>query len=195
MLGLRGRAGSPCQSWTFRCAKRLYRPPARCREGNPGYMPSLEFTLMVGCPLKCNVPVRRTSCAESTDATRSISASTPSRPCSPRCPSMSGSISPAWPRPWGQPACHGPCCAIRWNRVTNSPSTPTLYGLKRSECAEVIGLLRSHAQQVEVVCLHLALTAKANMRGLGDTTRNMMPLCETSSGLAMERVIPKLRRS
>jgi hypothetical protein len=149
-------------------------------------MPSLEFTLMVGCPLKCTFCPQDKLRGEygrnekyfSLDSFKTVLAKVPKHVRI----DFSGMA-----EPWANPH------ATSMLRHTLEQGYKfalytTLYGLKRSECAEVIGLLRSHAQQVEVVCLHLP-DRNGNMRGWRYDAEYDATLRDFI-GLAMERVIP-----
>ena len=149
-------------------------------------MPSLEFTLMVGCPLKCTFcPQDRLrgmyGKAEKYFTLENFQTIIAKVPKHVRI-DFSGMA-----EPWANPD----ATAMLRHVVTegyNIAIYTTLYGMEREDCAEIIGMLRGHAKQVEVVCLHLP-DRKGNMRGWRYNAEYEANLRDFIA-LAMERVLP-----
>jgi hypothetical protein len=125
-------------------------------------MPSLEFTLMVGCPLKC------TFCPQDTlrglygtntkyfslDDFKTILAKVPKHVRI----DFSGMA-----EPWANPD----ATAMFRHSVQSGYNTAiytTLYGMEAEDSAAVVDLIRAHPTQMEVLCLHLP-DRNGNMRG------------------------------
>lgn len=125
-------------------------------------MPSLEFTLMVGCPLQCTFCPQDKIRAKydneikyfTFDAFKAILAKVPKHVRI----DFSGMA-----EPWAHPDATAMLRLVLEAGYQAAIYT-TLYGMERADCAAVIGMLRRHAKQIEVVCLHLP-DRKGNMRG------------------------------
>ena len=150
-------------------------------------MPSLEFTLMVGCPLKCTFCPQdklRGMYGKETkyftlDAFTQIVSKVPKHVRI----DFSGMA-----EPWANPDATEMLRHVLVEGYNIAVYT-TLYGMERTDCAQVVDMLRRHAQQVEVVCLHLP-DRHGNMRGWkynADYEANLRDFI----ALAMERVLPR----
>jgi sulfatase maturation enzyme AslB (radical SAM superfamily) len=138
----------------------------RCSpDRNPGgslIMPTLEFTLMVGCPLKCTFCPQDTLRKTYGNATKYFSLEN-FRAILAKIPSHVRIDFSGMAEPWANPA------ATSMLRHTQEAGFAvavytTLYGMTSDDADAVIDLLRAHAAQVEVLCLHLP-DRNGNMRG------------------------------
>lgn len=125
-------------------------------------MPTMEFTLMVGCPLKCGFcpqdRLRATYGKDtkylSLDAFQTILA---------RIPDHVRIDFSGMAEPWANPDATAMLRHALERGYTVAIYT-TLYGMTPDDRDAVIALLRHHAAQVEVLCLHLP-DRNGNMRG------------------------------
>jgi hypothetical protein len=125
-------------------------------------MPSLEFTLMVGCPLKC------TFCPQ--DNLRGIYGKNTKYLALDDFKTILGKVPKhvridfsGMAEPWANPDATAMVRHTLEQGYTIAIYS-TLYGMERDDCATVTGLLRAHAAQIEVLCLHLP-DRNGNMRG------------------------------
>jgi Iron-sulfur cluster-binding domain len=151
-------------------------------------MPSLEITTMVGCPLKC------TFCPQ--DSLRGIYGKAEKympletfRTILAKVPRHVRIDFSGMAEPWANPDA---TAMIRHTLEDGRPFAlyTTLYGLSLSDCGTVVDMLRRHAKQIEVLCLHLP-DRRGNMRGWRysvDYEANLRAFI----GLAMERVLPRV---
>ncbi len=125
-------------------------------------MPTLEFTLMVGCPLKCTFCPQdqlrglygKNTKYMSLDDFKTIVAKVPNHVRI----DFSGMA-----EPWANPDATAMLRHVL-ELGFNVAIYTTLYDMSAEDGPIVIDLLRRHAAQVEVVCLHLP-DRQANMRG------------------------------
>jgi Iron-sulfur cluster-binding domain len=125
-------------------------------------MPSLEFTLMVGCPLMCTFCPQdklkanygRAEKYMSLDAFRAMLAKVPKHVRV----DFSGMA-----EPWANPHATAMLETALQSGYAVALYT-TLHGMSCADGAAVCGLLLAHQPQVEVICLHLP-DANGNMRG------------------------------
>ena len=128
-------------------------------------MPTLELTTMIGCPIKCTYcPQDALLAAYPRGATRMLSlpdffAILQHVPNHVRI-DFSG-----YAEPWANPEC-STMLALALESGRNVALYTTLQGMQSPGL--VLELLAAHAEQVEVVCLHLPDTT-GNMRGHKDT--------------------------
>lgn len=123
-------------------------------------MPSLEFTLMVGCPLKCTLCPQDTLRAAYGDATKYFSLSNFWKIIEKLPPHVRIDFS-GMAEPWANPEATNMLeAALRLGR--NVAIYTTLYGMEDGD--HVADLLTDFASQIEVLCLHLP-DANGNMRG------------------------------
>lgn len=150
-------------------------------------MPSLEFTMMVGCPLMCTFcPQDKLRGAYGREAKyftvadfRTIVAKLP--------PHVRIDFS-GMAEPWANPdATEMLRHALEEGRGVAIYTT--LYGMSRDDCGVVLGLLESHAAQVEVICLHLPDRA-GNMRGWKHSAEYEANLADFLR-LAQRRILPR----
>jgi hypothetical protein len=125
-------------------------------------MPSLEFTLMVGCPLKCTfcpqdrlrgIYGRATKYFSPADFTTVLG----------RIPLHVRIDFSGMAEPWANPDATA-MLRLTLERGYTVAIYTTLYGMSAEEGPVVVDLLRRHAAQVEVLCLHLP-DRNGNMRG------------------------------
>jgi hypothetical protein len=125
-------------------------------------MPSLEFTLMVGCPLKCTFCPQDTLRGLYGQNTKYFSLENFKTILS-KVPKHVRIDFSGMAEPWANPH----ATAMLRHTLESGFSMAiysTLYGLEAEDCDTVLRLLRAHAAQMEVVCLHLP-DQKGNMRG------------------------------
>ena len=125
-------------------------------------MPTLEFTLMVGCPLKC------TFCPQ--DAVRKAYGNNTKYLSLQHFQDILGKVPrhvridfSGMAEPWANPDATSMLRYALQDGRTVAIYT-TLYGMEDEDGAAVIDLLRGHADQIEVLCLHLPDEA-GNIRG------------------------------
>lgn len=125
-------------------------------------MPTLEFTLMVGCPLKC------TFCPQ--DSLRRLYADNPKYLSLQHFRTILGKIPKhvridfsGMAEPWANPDATEMVRHALTLDYTIAIYT-TLYGMTAEDGAAVIDLLKRHSAQIEVLCLHLP-DRNGNMRG------------------------------
>jgi hypothetical protein len=125
-------------------------------------MPSLEFTLMVGCPLKC------TFCPQ--DNLRGIYGTNTKYLSLPNFRLVLGKVPKhvridfsGMAEPWANPEATAMLRHALQAGYTVAIYS-TLYGMTLQDGQDVVGLLRQHAAQIEVLCLHLP-DRSGNMRG------------------------------
>jgi hypothetical protein len=125
-------------------------------------MPTLEFTLMVGCPLKCTFCPQDSLRGQYGKNTKYMSlkdfiAILGKVPKHVRI-DFSGMA-----EPWANTQ----ATAMLQHTLTSGYTVgiyTTLYGMSPEDGREVVGLLADHAPQIEVLCLHLP-DRNGNMRG------------------------------
>ena len=125
-------------------------------------MPSIEFTLMVGCPLKC------TFCPQDTlrgryGANTKYFALEDFKTILARIPKHVRIDFSGMAEPWANPH----ATAMFRHTVQSGYNTAvytTLYGMEAEDSAAVIDLMRRNPTQIEVLCLHLP-DRNGNMRG------------------------------
>jgi hypothetical protein len=125
-------------------------------------MPSIEFTLMVGCPLKC------TFCPQDTlrgryGANTKYFALDDFKTILAKIPKHIRIDFSGMAEPWANPD------ATAMFRHTmqsgyNTAVYTTLYGMEAEDSAAVVDLIRNYSSQLEVLCLHLP-DRNGNMRG------------------------------
>jgi hypothetical protein len=125
-------------------------------------VPSLEFTMMVGCPLKCTFCPQDTLRGMYGKAAKYLSLED-YRTILAKVPRHVRIDFSGMAEPWANPA------ATEMLRHTLEAGYPmaiytTLYGMTPEDAAGVLDLLRRHAPQIEVLCLHLP-DRQGNMRG------------------------------
>lgn len=148
-------------------------------------MPSLEFTLMVGCPLKCTFCPQDKLRNEYGKATKYFSLED-FKQIAAKVPKHVRIDFSGMAEPWANPDATAMLRHVLLEGYKIAIYT-TLYGMERADCAQVIAMLRQHAQQVEVVCLHLP-DRKGNMRGWkynADYEANLRDFIQ----LALDRVL------
>src|SRR5262245_3450585 len=125
-------------------------------------MPTLEFTLMVGCPLKC------TFCPQ--DSLRKLYGDRPKYLSLQDFKTILGKVPKhvridfsGMAEPWANPDATEMLRHALTMGYTLAIYT-TLYGMTADDGAAVLGLLKQHAAQIEVLCLHLP-DRNGNMRG------------------------------
>ena len=126
-------------------------------------MPALEFTLMVGCPLKC------TFCPQ--DSLRGLYGKVADKYMSlenfkkilSRVPKHVRIDFSGMAEPWANPDATAMLRHTLESGYTVAVYT-TLYDMSLEDGVEVIEMLRRHSAQVEILCLHLPDRA-GNMRG------------------------------
>lgn len=126
-------------------------------------MPALEFTLMVGCPLKC------TFCPQ--DSLRGIYGTTNAKYMSlenfkkilAKVPSHVRIDFSGMAEPWANPDATEMLRHALESGFSVAVYT-TLYGMSREDGVAVVDMLKQHAAQIEVLCLHLP-DRNGNMRG------------------------------
>jgi hypothetical protein len=123
-------------------------------------MPSLEFTLMAGCPLMCTFcPQDKLKAAYGTaDKYMSVTAF---RTILAKLPKHVRVDFSGMAEPWANP-CATEMLGLTLDQGYNVAIYTTLYGM--DDGALVAGMLQHHRDQIEVVCLHLP-DANGNMRG------------------------------
>ena len=125
-------------------------------------MPTLEFTLMVGCPLKCTFCPQDTLRKTYGSATKYFSLK---NFCAilAKVPSHVRIDFSGMAEPWANPD----ATAMLRHTLEAGFSVAiytTLYGMTAEDGEAVIDLLRAHAAQIEILCLHLP-DRNGNMRG------------------------------
>jgi len=125
-------------------------------------MPSLEFTLMIGCPLKC------TFCPQDTlrhtyGKDKKYFSLEDFKTVLQKVPNHVRIDFSGMAEPWANPDATSMLCHTLEAGYSVAIYT-TLYGMETADCATVIDLLRAHAAQVEMLCLHLP-DQNNNMRG------------------------------
>src|SRR5258708_2848038 len=126
-------------------------------------MPSLEFTLMVGCPLKC------TFCPQ--DTLRGIYGETNAKYMSledfkaiiAKVPNHVRIDFSGMAEPWANPDATA-MLRHTLERGFAMAIYTTLYDMSVEDGTVVVDLLKRHASQIEVLCLHLP-DRNGNMRG------------------------------
>lgn len=125
-------------------------------------MPSIEFTLMVGCPLKCTFCPQDTLRGQYGTNTKYF-ALEDFKTILARIPKHVRIDFSGMAEPWANPD----ATAMFRHTVQSGYNTAvytTLYGMEAEDSAAVIDLMRLHPAQVEVLCLHLP-DRNGNMRG------------------------------
>ncbi|HUB14985.1 MAG TPA: radical SAM protein [Acetobacteraceae bacterium] len=149
-------------------------------------MPSLEFTLMVGCPLMCTFCPQDKLRGMYGKATKYFTLEN-FKEIVRKVPKHVRIDFSGMAEPWANPDATEMLRHVLTEGYRFALYT-TLYGMERTDCAQVIDLLRRHAPQVEVVCLHLP-DRNGNMRGWkynADYEANLIDFIR----LAMQRVMP-----
>jgi len=123
-------------------------------------MPTLEFTLLVGCPMKCTYCPQDALRREYGDSEKYMSVETfqtivDKVPAHVRI-DFSGMAEP-WANPYASDMLNYALLKGRSVAIYT-----TLYGMKEPDA--VARMIRTHAAQIDVLCLHLPDT-KGNMRG------------------------------
>jgi sulfatase maturation enzyme AslB (radical SAM superfamily) len=121
-------------------------------------MPSLEFTLMVGCPLKCAFCPQDALRSSYGGAEKYMSLDT-FRAVLARVPRHIRIDFAGMAEPWANPAATAMLREALEDDRTVAIYT-TLYGMPD----DAADLIEAHASQIEVLCLHLP-DANSNMRG------------------------------
>ena len=125
-------------------------------------MPSLEFTLMVGCPLKCTFCPQDTLRHQYGQNTKYFSLEDFKTILS-KVPKHVRIDFSGMAEPWANPnatAMFRHALEAGYNMAIYT----TLYGMEAEDSQTVVDLMRSHAAQIEVLCLHLP-DQNGNMRG------------------------------
>ncbi len=125
-------------------------------------MPTLEFTLMVGCPLKCTFCPQDGLRARYGQNEKYMSFAT-FRTILAKVPKHVRVDFSGMAEPWANPSTTDMLRHTLLAGYTVGIYT-TLYDIPPAEAETIIGLLRAHAPQIEVICLHLP-DRNANMRG------------------------------
>jgi hypothetical protein len=140
-------------------------------------MPALEITTMIGCPLMCTYcPQDRLKAAYQISASPASGSHTPGRETKTKYLNLADfetvlSKVPGHVRidfsgmaePWANPdATRMLERALRAGRSVAIYTT--LSGIGREDCEQVLDLLQSHLNQLEILCLHLP-DANGSMRG------------------------------
>jgi Iron-sulfur cluster-binding domain len=125
-------------------------------------MPSLEFTLMVGCPLKCTFCPQDSLRGRYGKNTKYFSLDD-FRTVLGKVPKHVRIDFSGMAEPWANPD----ATAMLRHTLEAGYSMAiysTLYGMEAEDGEAVTGLIRAHAAQLEVLCLHLP-DRNGNMRG------------------------------
>lgn len=125
-------------------------------------MPSLEFTLMVGCPLKCTFCPQDTLRATYGRAEKYLSLEN-FKTILGKIPNHVRIDFSGMAEPWANPEATAMLRHTLALGFTVGIYT-TLYDMTADDGAAVLDLLRGHAGQIEVLCLHLP-DRNGNMRG------------------------------
>jgi hypothetical protein len=125
-------------------------------------MPSLEFTLMVGCPLKCTFCPQDGLRGAYGKATKYLSLED-FRTILAKVPPHVRIDFSGMAEPWANPDATAMLRHALQSGYTIALYT-TLYDLPPEDRDAVLGMLTTHAAQIEVLCLHLP-DANGNMRG------------------------------
>ena len=123
-------------------------------------MPTLEFTLMVGCPLKCTFCPQDALRGNYGKAEKYMSLDTFSAILA-KVPEHVRIDFSGMAEPWANPNATA-MLALALARQRTIAIYTTLYGMTDGE--DVAALIDDHRDQVEVVCIHLP-DANGNMRG------------------------------
>jgi len=125
-------------------------------------MPSLEFTLMVGCPLKCTFCPQDNLRGSYANRTKYLSLSD-FKTILDKVPKHVRIDFSGMAEPWANPE----ATAMLRHTLDSGYRIAiytTLYGMEPADAEEVVGLLRQYTTRVEVLCLHLP-DRNGNMRG------------------------------
>lgn len=125
-------------------------------------MPSMEFTLMIGCPLKCTFCPQDSLRGKYGNGQKYMAMSD-FRTILGKLPGHLRIEFSGMAEIWAHPEATAMLRIALEAGYTIALYT-TLYGLSPGECPEVIDMLRRHAGQIEVLCLHLP-DRNGNMRG------------------------------
>lgn len=125
-------------------------------------MPTLEFTLMVGCPLMCSFCPQERLRQSYGKATKYMSLET-FRTILAKVPDHVRIDFSGMAEPWANPEAT-PMLRHALETGYSMAIYTTLYGMGTADAEAVIDLLRAHAAQIEIICLHLPDHA-GNMRG------------------------------
>lgn len=155
-------------------------------------MPTLEITTNIGCPVKC------TFCPQ--DALLKAYPKEASKLLTPLDFGRVLAKLPGWVRidfsgfaePWANPNCTDMLAAALKQGRSVAIYT-TLVGMTGWDAETTIGLLRQHAQQVEVLCLHLP-DANGHMRGLRLPSRAWESALHAFLDLEREGVIERFEK-
>jgi sulfatase maturation enzyme AslB (radical SAM superfamily) len=125
-------------------------------------MPSLEFTLMVGCPLKCTFCPQDTLRDQYGRNTKYFSLQN-FKTILAKVPKHVRIDFSGMAEPWANPDA---TAMLRHSLEAgcNMAIYTTLYGMEVEDSEAVLALIRRHAAQLEVLCLHLP-DRNGNMRG------------------------------
>ena len=125
-------------------------------------MPSLEFTLMVGCPLKCTFCPQDTLRGLYGKNTKYFSRQD-FKTILAKIPKHVRIDFSGMAEPWANPDA---TAMLRHTLESgyNAAIYTTLYGMEVEDGEAVVDLIRDHAAQLEVLCLHLP-DQNGNMRG------------------------------
>ena len=125
-------------------------------------MPSLEFTLMVGCPLRCTFCPQDTLREAYGKAVKYFTLDN-FRTVLAKVPKHVRIDFAGMAEPWANPNATtmlGEALDAGYNMAIYT----TLYGMTESDGIRVAAALHRHARQIEVLCLHLP-DANGNMKG------------------------------